>query len=50
MVIIHHPNTRTRDEWDNGFYTEWKKIQDMFIANSGFFIEYKVMDVWTTDS
>ena len=50
MVIIHHPNTRTRDEWENGFYTEWKKIQDMFIANSGFFIEYKVMDVWTTDS
>tara|TARA_B100000212_G_C27345865_1_gene521284 strand:+ start:194 stop:1450 length:1257 start_codon:yes stop_codon:yes gene_type:complete len=50
MVIIHHPNTRTRNEWDNGFYTEWKKIQDMFMLNSGFFIDYKVMDVWTSDS
>ena len=50
MVVIHHPNTRTRDEWNNGFYSEWKKIQDMFIAESGFTIEYTIMKEWTTDT
>ena len=50
MVLIHHPNTTLRDQWENGFFSEWKKIQDTFIANSGFTIEYKVMDQWTTDT
>ena len=50
MVVIHHPNTTARDQWENGFFSEWKKIQDTFIANSGFTIEYKVMDQWTTDT